>query len=139
MKSSVNCNAPESRYKQRWHCRVLQDREGRITSEAGENAALIIGVIAGSLIAIILIVLIILKVKSRGDGTYKVDESLGYAGPGHSPHAALLAGQQASPPPPHPHPHPHNGSSRQQPQHAAGMQPGPVSKPKKQGVKEWYV
>lgn len=129
----------------------MRDRDNRITSEASENAALIIGVIAGSLIAIILIVLIILKVKSRGDGAYKVDESLGYAGPGHSPHAALLAGQQASPPPP-PHGlglglgqgmHPHNGNARQPQGLGVGggvMQPGPVSQPrKKQGVKEWYV
>ncbi|KAE8750772.1 hypothetical protein FOCC_FOCC002482 [Frankliniella occidentalis] len=121
-----------------------RDRDNnRITSEASENAALIIGVIAGSLIAIILIVLIILKVKSRGDGAYKVDESLGYAGPGHSPHAALLAGQQASPPPAPHGLHPHNGSARQQvpgPGLQAGLQAGPVSQPrKKQGVKEWYV
>ncbi|KAK3926655.1 Neurexin-3, partial [Frankliniella fusca] len=126
-----------------------RDRDNnRITSEASENAALIIGVIAGSLIAIILIVLIILKVKSRGDGAYKVDESLGYAGPGHSPHAALLAGQQASPPPAPHGLHPHNGSAGalQRQQHGlqpglqAGLQPGPVSQPrKKQGVKEWYV
>jgi len=46
-----------------------------ITSEAAEKTALIIGIIAGAMIAIILIILIILKFKGRSDGSYKVDES----------------------------------------------------------------
>ena len=46
-----------------------------ITSEAAEKTALIIGIIAGAMIAIILIILIILKFKGRSDGSYKIDET----------------------------------------------------------------
>ncbi|XP_046998627.1 neurexin-1 isoform X1 [Schistocerca americana] len=50
----------------------------RISSEAAENTALVIGIIAGAMIAIILLILIILKFKNRADGSYKVDESKNY-------------------------------------------------------------
>ncbi|XP_071453531.1 neurexin 1-like, partial [Hetaerina americana] len=53
----------------------LQDR---ISSEAAENTALIIGIIAGAMIAIILIILVILKFKNRTDGSYKVDDGKVY-------------------------------------------------------------
>ncbi|XP_021923608.1 neurexin-3 isoform X5 [Zootermopsis nevadensis] len=68
----------------------------RISSEAAENTALIIGIIAGAMIAIILIILIILKFKNRSDGSYKVDESKNYQ-QSQGPNTALLGagnGQQ---------------------------------------------
>ncbi|XP_023315874.1 neurexin-1 isoform X2 [Trichogramma pretiosum] len=59
----------------------------RITSETAENAALIIGIIAGALIAIVLIILIILKFKGRPEANYKIDDSKGFC---QEPNAALL-------------------------------------------------
>ena len=60
-----------------------------ITSEAAEKTALIIGIIAGAMIAIILIILIILKFKGRPDGSYKVDESKTFQ-QSQGPNTALL-------------------------------------------------
>lgn len=62
-------------------------RPERVSSETSEIVALIIGIIAGSLIAVILIILLILKFKSRGDRSYKVDDSKGFQ---QGPNAALL-------------------------------------------------
>lgn len=81
--------------------------DNRISSEAEENAALIIGIIAGALIAIVLIILIILKFKNRPEANYKVNESknfcqdpnaalLGAAGPGQPFNGALKNGTNAS-------------------------------------------
>ncbi|XP_063235605.1 neurexin 1 isoform X2 [Bacillus rossius redtenbacheri] len=97
----------------------------RISSEAAENTALIIGIIAGALIAIVLIILIILKFKNRSEGSYKVDEGKNYR---HAagPDAALLPpagnGQQM------------NGSVRN------GNGNGkPAKKRDIKDIKEWYV
>ena len=102
----------------------------RISSEAAENTALIIGIIAGAMIAIVLIILIILKFKNRSDGSYKVDESKNYPH-SHGPTAALLG----------------SGNIQQCPQQINGnIKNGSdkcVSNPSKKrdirDVKEWYV
>nr|CAD7576699.1 unnamed protein product [Timema californicum] len=105
----------------------------RISSEAAENTALIIGIIAGALIAIILIILIILKFKNRSEGSYKVDESKNYQG-SQGPNAALLGaaagnGQQ--------HPQQMNGNVKN-----GSDKLGNGKSTKKRDIKdikEWYV
>ncbi|KAK3867252.1 hypothetical protein Pcinc_027284 [Petrolisthes cinctipes] len=54
--------------------------QDRIHSDAAGSVALIISIIAGSLIIIILIILLVLKLKGRQDAAYKVDESKSYEG-----------------------------------------------------------
>ncbi|XP_046600908.1 neurexin-1 isoform X2 [Neodiprion lecontei] len=99
-------------------------KEIRITSEAAENAALIIGIIAGALIAIVLIILIILKFKNRPEASYKIDESKNFC---QDPNAALLgsaagAGQ------------PFNGALK----NGASVSKN-VRKQELKDIKEWYV
>ncbi|GFT00428.1 neurexin-1a [Nephila pilipes] len=48
------------------------------TRSSADNTALVIGVIAGALIAIVLIALIVYKLRNRTEGSYKVDESKNY-------------------------------------------------------------
>ncbi|KFM77826.1 Neurexin-3-beta, partial [Stegodyphus mimosarum] len=48
------------------------------TRSSADNTALVIGVIAGVLIAIVLIALIVYKLRNRTEGSYKVDESKNY-------------------------------------------------------------
>lgn len=67
----------------------------RISSETAENTALIIGIVAGALIAVvavILVVLLVLKLKSPGNTAYKIDERKNFSKtPSHSnSNAALL-------------------------------------------------
>lgn len=69
-----------------------------ISSRAAENTAIVIGIIAGTMIAIIIIILLVLKFKNRSDGVYKVDESKTYHASAQGQSAALLATQ--SPPTP---------------------------------------
>ena len=76
----------------------------RINSESAENTAMIIGIVAGALIAVILVVLLVLKLKRGNNPVYKVDERKGNFGGKQTPsqsnsNAALLntgvvAGQQ---------------------------------------------
>jgi hypothetical protein len=102
----------------------------RISSEAAENTALIIGIIAGAMIAIVLIILIILKFKNRSDGSYKVDESKNYH-QSQGPAAALLG----------------SGNGQQRPQQMNGnikngsdkCASNPSKKRDIKDVKEWYV
>ncbi|XP_035732871.1 neurexin-1-like isoform X7 [Vespa mandarinia] len=63
------------------------NKNKRITSETAENVALIIGIIAGALIAIVLIILIILKFKNRPETSCTVDETRRFC---QDPNAALL-------------------------------------------------
>ncbi|KAG5671260.1 hypothetical protein PVAND_001467 [Polypedilum vanderplanki] len=60
---------------------------GRINSEAEERTAMIIGIVAGALIAVILVILLVLWIKSNGDRSYKMEHDLKY---GHGANAALL-------------------------------------------------
>lgn len=104
------------------------------TRSSADNTALVIGVIAGALIAIVLIALVVYKLRNRTEGSYKVDESKNYQfgaiaaspaflnGPYH--HGPLL-------PPPHV-----NGG-------IGGGKGHPEKTPKKKkggkDLKEWYV
>lgn len=69
--------------------------KNRINSEAGERTAMIIGIVAGALIAVILVILLVLWFKSNGDATYKTehDKSSAY---GQGPNAALLGNARGS-------------------------------------------
>ncbi|ENN78072.1 hypothetical protein YQE_05226, partial [Dendroctonus ponderosae] len=65
----------------------------RINSEESEAVALIIGIIAGALIAVVLVILVIVKFKWRNDRSFKVDDSKEYP---HGPGAALLGNTASS-------------------------------------------
>ena len=64
-----------------------RNKHGRINSEAEERTAMIIGIVAGALIAVILVILLVLWIKSNGDRSYKMEHDLKY---GHGANAALL-------------------------------------------------
>lgn len=64
-----------------------KNKHGRINSEAEERTAMIIGIVAGALIAVILVILLVLWIKSNGDRSYKMEHDLKY---GHGANAALL-------------------------------------------------
>lgn len=68
-------------------------RPDQISSETSEMVALIIGIIAGALIAVILIMLIILRFKSRSHHSFKVDDSKGFQ---QGPNAALLGNSSSN-------------------------------------------
>ncbi|XP_062702509.1 neurexin 1 isoform X5 [Aedes albopictus] len=71
--------------------RVPKHKGGRINSEAEERTAMIIGIVAGALIAVILVILLVLWIKSNGDRSYKTEhDKSGLYGTG--PSAALLGG-----------------------------------------------
>uniref|UniRef100_A0A1B6EA11 Neurexin/syndecan/glycophorin C domain-containing protein n=2 Tax=Clastoptera arizonana TaxID=38151 RepID=A0A1B6EA11_9HEMI len=100
-------------------------KRDRISSEAAENTALIIGVIAASMIAIILMILIVLKFKNRSGVVYKVDESKNFsASQGQS--AALLGASQSPPTPQTLNGNLKNGN-------------GKTKKRELKDIKEWYV
>jgi neurexin len=64
-----------------------KNKHGRINTEAEERTAMIIGIVAGALIAVILVILLVLWIKSNGDRSYKMEHDLKY---GHGANAALL-------------------------------------------------
>ncbi|KAJ8963150.1 hypothetical protein NQ318_018615 [Aromia moschata] len=101
----------------------------RVSSERSETIALIIGIIAGALIAVILIILVILKFKSRDDRSFKVDDGKGYQ---QGPNAALLGSASAT-----------NGQTQFQVNGALrNGDKGLMQKAKKRDskdIKEWYV
>lgn len=122
-----------------------KNRGGRISSEAEERTAMIIGIVAGALIAVILVILLLLWLKSNGDRTYKTDHDKGMAY-GQGPNAALLGNNSGTNGSRH-HPLndsnvPSNGSLRNG-NDKGGQVPGLVpQKPKKRDskdIKEWYV
>lgn len=103
----------------------------RINSEEAENTAMIIGIVAGALIAVILVIILVLKLKTNPNTTYKVEERKNFvkAPPSHSnSNAALLnttaAGLKTTPPMP-----------------ALGNieKKSPPSKKSGKDIKEWYV
>jgi leucine-rich repeat transmembrane neuronal protein 1/2 len=83
-----------------------KNKHGRINTEAEERTAMIIGIVAGALIAVILVILLVLWIKSNGDRSYKMEHDLKY---GHGANAALL-GHNAG----------HSNNQQQQQQHQAG-------------------
>lgn len=103
-------------------------KRDRISSEAAENTALIIGIIAGTMIAIILIILIILRFKHRSAASYKVDESKNYQR-SQGPNAALLPAASSGQ-------FQQNGNVRNG--NGNGNGNGKAVK-KQKDVKEWYV
>ena len=103
---------------------INSNNNKRITSETAENVALVIGIIAGALIAIVLIILVILKFKGRPEVNYKIDEGKGFC---QDPNAALLGGQQMSG-------QPYNGSLKNG---QGGNKNGKNRQMK--DIKEWYV
>lgn len=120
-------------------------KPGNVTTDAENRTAMIIAIVAGALIAVILVILLLLWLKSNGDRTYKMDhdKSIGY-GPG--PNAALLGNNATTNGSRH---HPINGSTA--PLNGSlrnGNDKGPPvpglvpQKPKKRDskdIKEWYV
>lgn len=123
-----------------------------MSSEAEERTAMIIGIVAGALIAVILVILLLLWLKSNGDRTYK-NEHDKVGGYGQGPNAALLGSNTGTNSSHHHHHHqqtngatvPLNGSLRNgnsdkaQMNVSGGLQ---LQKPKKRDskdIKEWYV
>ncbi|KAF7397671.1 hypothetical protein HZH68_008893 [Vespula germanica] len=99
------------------------NKNKRITSETAENVALIIGIIAGALIAIVLIILIILKFKNRPETSYKVDETKTFC---QDPNAALLGATGSG--------QPFNGALKN------GANGSKTNKKRELiDIKEWYV
>jgi len=78
------------------YCKKIPEKSkrirDRISSESAENTALIIGIVAGALIAVILVVLLVLKLKKGSTPSYKVDER-GAAGSGK-----MMGGGKGAPP-----------------------------------------
>ena len=129
--------------------------KGRISSEAEERTAMIIGIVAGALIAVILVILLLLWLKSTGDRPYKNehDKSGTY---GQGPNAALLGsntGTNSSQLQHHHHQQTNgatvplngavrNGSDKAQLSATTGNVSLALQKPKKRDskdIKEWYV
>lgn len=117
---------------------------GRISSEAEERTAMIIGIVAGALIAVVLVILLLLWLKSTGDRNYKADPDK-RASYGQGANAALLGNNSCTNGSRHPingSNVPLNGSLRLNGNDKAQM-PGLVpQKPKKRDskdIKEWYV
>ncbi|EDX13933.1 GD20957, partial [Drosophila simulans] len=78
---------------------------GRINSIEEERTAMIIGIVAGILIAVVLVILLVLWLKSNGDRGYKTESEKAAAYGSHNPNAALLGNTST------------NGSYHQQRQH----------------------
>lgn len=101
---------------------------GRVASETSEIIALVIGIIAGALIAVILVILVILKFTSLGERSYKVDDGKGFQ---QGPNAALLGNSSS------------NGQTQFQVNGALrNGDKGQLQKSKKRDskdIKEWYV
>lgn len=108
--------------------KVPKKRDERVASETSEIIALVIGIIAGALIAVILVILVILKFTSRGDRSYKVDDGKGFQ---QGPSAALLGNTSS------------NGQTQYQVNGALrNGDKGQLQKSKKRDskdIKEWYV
>lgn len=114
------------------------------STDAENRTAMIIAIVAGALIAVILVILLLLWLKSNGDRTYKMDHDKGI-GYGAGQNAALLGSNATTNGSRH---HPINGSTA--PLNGSlrnGNDKGPVpglvpQKPKKRDskdIKEWYV
>ncbi|XP_055322303.1 neurexin-3 isoform X3 [Sitodiplosis mosellana] len=120
------------------------NRGGRISSEAEERTAMIIGIVAGALIAVVLVILLLIWLRSNGDRNYKADPDK-RASYGQGANAALLGNNSCTNGARHPingSNVPLNGSLRLNGSDKAQV-PGLVpQKPKKRDskdIKEWYV
>ncbi|XP_017131362.1 neurexin-1 isoform X2 [Drosophila elegans] len=82
-----------------------KSKGGRINSIEEERTAMIIGIVAGILIAVVLVILLVLWLKSNGDRGYKTESEKAAAYGSHNPNAALLGNTST------------NGSYHQQRQH----------------------
>lgn len=113
----------------KYHGKTTTKGTERINTETSDTVALIIGIIAGALIAVILIILVILKFKPRSDGAFKVDDSKGYQ---QGPNAALLGNTSST-----------NGQTQYQLNGALrNGDKSQMQKSKKRDskdIKEWYV
>lgn len=119
-------------------------RGGRISTEAEERTAMIIGIVAGALIAVVLVIILVLWLKSNGDRNYKADPDK-RASYSQGANAALLGNNSCTNGSRHPingSNVPLNGSLRLNGNDKAQV-PGLVpQKPKKRDskdIKEWYV
>lgn len=123
-------------------------KPNRIHSDTEERTAMIIGIVAGALIAVILVILLVLWLKSNQERSYKQEKTYNY-GPG--PNAALLGNAGASSNLPYNsnvaghHTNgggsfSHNGSMRNGSMSEKPGQVAPKPKPRNnKDVKEWYV
>lgn len=100
-------------------------------SDLSGSIALIISIIAGALIAIILIILLILKFKGRPDVRYKIDEGKSFC---QEPSAALLGGAAGAAPVHQGGQVSYNGALRNG---QGGSKNG--KKRELKDIKEWYV
>lgn len=120
---------------------------GRISSETEERAAMIIGIVAGALIAVILVIFLLVWLRKTGDRQYKNDRIV-Y---GQGPNAALLGSHSNTGTNGSRH-HATNGSNVQTFNNNGSMRNGSTDKgpmpglvpqkPKKRDskdIKEWYV
>ncbi|XP_065079227.1 neurexin 1 isoform X3 [Ochlerotatus camptorhynchus] len=99
--------------------RIPKHKGGRINSEAEERTAMIIGIVAGALIAVILVILLVLWIKSNGDRSYKTEhDKSGLYGQG--PSAALLGGSHTNTQNSHYNTHQQQQQHLQQPPHYNG-------------------
>ncbi|XP_055852280.1 neurexin-1a isoform X2 [Episyrphus balteatus] len=67
-----------------------KSKSGRINSIEEERTAMIIGIVAGILIAVVLVILLVLWLKSNGDRNYKTESEKAAAYGSHNPNTALL-------------------------------------------------
>ncbi|XP_075221682.1 neurexin 1-like [Lycorma delicatula] len=103
----------------------IRDRD-RISSQSAENTALIIGIIAGTMILIVLVILLVLKFKNRSGTVYKVDERKTFNTGSQGQSAALLGANQSPPTPQAINGNVRNGN-------------GKTKKRELKDIKEWYV
>lgn len=117
--------------------------KNQITSETAEATAFVILVIAGTLIAIILVILLILKLKQNTDHIYTMDETKTSA-VSHGHHQALLPSNTMMPCSP-PSLHSTYNNSNMNPNssiynnNAPAHDMRPMKRQSGQHVKEWYV
>lgn len=125
------------------HGRRKVNRTG-VSSEKEERTAMIIGIVAGALIAVVLVILLLLWLKSNGDRNYKADpdKRVSY---GHGANAALLGSNSCTNGLRHPLKGSNvplngslclNGNDKAQ---VPGLVPQKPKKRDSKDIKEWYV
>lgn len=113
--------------------------KNQITSETAEATAFVILIIAGTLIAIILVILLILKLKQNTDHIYTMDETKTSA-VSHGHHQALLSNTMMPTSPPSLHSSYNNNGNMNPNSSFYNNDMRPMKRPSGgQHVKEWYV